>query len=213
VAERREFQRLKLVKPILGTLDGRNALILDVGVGGAFVEHYGERNPGDRFHLAFGWEAATIEFICEARRSVVVRTASDETSVSHTGARFVEAVGDSQQLLERMMATFVARILAAQRANARGERESQHGTTILELLGDARRMRARGFVTNRFRDGLWSVETCESPIQPEDGFTVAAHEDDDELQVLRETYESADDEGRRLIRLVAQLSATSGRRH
>jgi len=213
MAERREFQRLKLVKPILGLIDGRNALILDVGIGGAFVEHYGERKSGERFHLSFGWEAATIEFECEVRRSVIVRTASDETSVSHTGSRFVKAIGDSQNLLEQMMATFVARILAAQRANARGERDSHHDANILELLGDARRMRARGFVANRFHDGLWSVEPSAAPHQPDDGFTVAAHEDDDELQVLRQTYESADAEGRRLIRLVAQLTTSSARRH
>lgn len=211
MAERREFQRLKLVKPILGTLDGQNALILDVGVGGAFVEHYGERKTGDRFRLAFVWETTTIEYECEARRTIVVRTASDGTSVSHTGARFVNALGESARVLERMMATFVSHILAAQRANARGERESSKG--VLELLGDARRMRARGFVAHHLRDGVWSTQPSESPRQPEDGFTVAAHEDDDELQMLRETYEEADDEGRQLIRLVAQLSTTSARRH
>lgn len=213
MAERREFQRLKLVKPILGTLDGQNALILDVGIGGAFVEHYGERSQGDRFRLAFAWEGSTIEFDCEVRRSVIVRRASDETSVSHTGSRFVAAIGDSERLLEQMMAAFVGRILAAQRANARGERESAEGLAILDHLGDARRVRARGFVAYRFVDGLWSTERSESPKQPEDGFTVAAHEDDDELQVLREAYEQTDDEGRSLIRLVAQLSTGSARRH
>lgn len=210
MAERREFQRLKLVKPILGTVDGQNALILDVGVGGAFVEHYGERKTGDRFRLSFVWEGTTIEFDCEVRRSFIMREASDGTLVSHTGARFVEPAGESARLLEQMMATFVGRILAAQRANARGERDASH--TVLELLGDARRMRARGCVAYRFRDGLWSHEATESAAQPEDGFTVAAHEDDDELQMLRETYEGADAEGRRLIRLVAQLSTMSVRR-
>ena len=212
MAERREFQRLKLLKPILGTLDGRNALILDVGIGGAYVEHYGERATGDRFRLAFAWEGSTIEFECEARRSVVVRRASDETSVSHTGSRFVAAIGDSERLLEQMMAAFVGRILAAQRANARGERDSGDGLAILDHLGEARRMRARGFMTYRFVDGVWSTEQSESPRQPEDGFTVAAHEDDDELQVLREAYEQTDNDGRNLIRLVAQLSTNSARR-
>src|SRR5438477_1442086 len=38
--DRREFQRLRLAKPILGLLNGQNALILDVGISGAFIEHY-----------------------------------------------------------------------------------------------------------------------------------------------------------------------------
>ena len=36
---RRQFERLSLAKPILALLDGQNALILDIGVSGAFVEH------------------------------------------------------------------------------------------------------------------------------------------------------------------------------
>src|SRR6476661_802148 len=45
--DRRRFQRLKLAKPILGLIDGQSALILDIGVGGAFVEHYGAAKVGN----------------------------------------------------------------------------------------------------------------------------------------------------------------------
>ena len=67
--DRREFQRLKLLKPILGTVDGAGALILDIGVGGAFIEHYGQASPGDQFRLGFLSEGAPVEFVCEVRRS------------------------------------------------------------------------------------------------------------------------------------------------
>src|SRR5213075_1641402 len=114
--DRREFQRLKLLKPILGNVDDQGALILDIGVGGAFVEHYGQLSPGKRFRLRFLWEGSPVEFVCEARRTFVARLASDDTKVSHTGARFVEPVGNAEELLEQMMGTFVSRILEAQRA-------------------------------------------------------------------------------------------------
>lgn len=210
--DRREFQRLKLLKPILGTVNGQGALILDVGVGGAFIEHYGQASPGDQFRLGFVWERATVEFDCEVRRSFVVRVASDESKVSHTGARFVQPVGDSEVLLEKMIASFISRILEAQRANARGERGLSHGEAILARLGDAQRMRARGCVTHSLVDGKWSVTRGDSPNQPEDGFTVAAFEDEEEIQMLRDAYETADAEGRRLIRLIADLSAHAARR-
>jgi hypothetical protein len=35
--DRREFQRLKLSKPILATMGESNALILDIGIAGAFL--------------------------------------------------------------------------------------------------------------------------------------------------------------------------------
>lgn len=206
VDDRRTFQRLKLSKPILATAGGGNALVLDIGIAGALLEHYGTPDPGDRFHLVFRWQAADVEFICEVVRSTVVRTGSDRQSVSHTGVRFLEAVGDSDERLQDLMATFVGRILAAQKANAAGERGDVH-PTILEQLGDARRSRTTGFVCYRLKgDTWWRIPTA-SPAQPADGFTVSAHEDDEEIEALCQTYTSADDEGRQLIRLVAELSA------
>jgi hypothetical protein len=201
------------LKPILGTVNGEGALILDIGVGGAFIEHYGQASAGEQFRLGFLSEGAALEFVCEVRRSFVVRLASDDSKVSHTGARFVEAISDSEALLEKMIASFIGRILEAQRANARGERGLSHGEAILARLGDAQRMRARGCVAHSFAGGHWTSVRTDSPTQPDDGFTVAAFEDEGEVHMLRQAYETADAEGRRLIRLIADLSAHAAVRH
>jgi hypothetical protein len=104
-----------------------------------------------------------------------------------------------------MMATFIGKILAAYKSNAAG---SDPGDSTLSDLGSARRSRARGYITYRLlKNGAWIVTPSTSADQPADGFTVAAYEDEDELETLRETYEAADSEGRRLIRLVGELSA------
>ena len=204
-ADRREFQRLRLAKPILALLDGQNALILDVGVGGVFVEHYGTYEPGERFALLFRWKSEDVEFLCEVRRSVLAR-GSGESAVSHTGARFVESIGKSEERLQDMMATFVGHVLAAQKANAGASKESD---TMLAQLGGARRARTRGYMLYRYANGKWYREPTASPQQPAFGFTVAAYEDEEELETLCRAWEIADDEGRRLIRLVAELSARS----
>jgi len=204
-ADRREFQRLRLAKPILALLDGQNALILDVGVGGVFVEHYGTYEPGERFALLFRWKSEDVEFLCEVRRSVLAR-GSGESAVSHTGARFVESIGKSEERLQDMMATFVGHVLAAQKANAGASKESD---TMLAQLGGARRARTRGYMLYRYAKGKWYREPTDSPQQPALGFTVAAYEDEEELETLCRAWEIADDEGRRMIRLVAELSARS----
>ena len=77
----------------------------------------------------------------------------------------------------------------------------------LAQLGGARRARSAGWMSYRWVDGAWLVAPSSSVLQPNDGFTVAAYEDETELGTLCETYEAADEEGRRLIRLVAELSA------
>lgn len=209
--DRREFQRLKLAKPILAMMDGANALILDIGMAGAFLEHYGPTEPGKTFHLTFRWQGADVEFRCEVVRTTVVRRPAGDgkSQLSHTGVHFTEAVGESAARLQDLIATFVGRILAAQRANAAGDEDHEESGAILESLGAARRKRSRGYVSYRLRDARWWRVPTESPVQPEDGFTVADWEDEAELETLCRTYEASDDEGRQLIRLVAELSVNS----
>jgi hypothetical protein len=207
--DRREFQRLHLAKPILASLDDGSALVLDIGIGGALIEHYGLAVPGDQFKLLFRWQGEDVAFLCEVKRTRVVREQpAAETVTSHSGVRFVDAAGKSATLLTDMMATFVGKVLSAQRDNASGQGGGQSAATLAQL-GGARRARTRGWLTYRYRHGVWSAALSRTAAQPPDGFTVAAHEDEDELQTLCDTYAAADEEGRRLIRLVAELSAKS----
>ena len=203
--DRRTFQRLRLAKPILGTLDDQNALILDLGVGGAFVEHYGVTTSRLNCRLQFPWKGQEIIFLGDVVRTLVVRV-SGNSVVSHTGIRFTEAVGKSQSHLQDLIATFVGSILAAQKANSDGLRLDGDHLTLMDI-GGARRSRVRGLKRYRLQSGdTWSHETTGDPQQPADGFTVAAYEYEEDLETLCRAYEIADEEGRRLIRLVAELS-------
>jgi PilZ domain-containing protein len=210
--DRREFQRLRLSKPILATMGENNALILDVGIGGAFLEHYGKAESGDRFPLRFRWQGDEIDLVCEVARSEIVRAPGGDgaSSVSHSGVRFVDAGPGSTARLQNLIATFVGKVLAAQKANASGDRD-ESAASMLSRLGEARRMRTSGFVAYHLEGELWSRTPTHSAKQPEDGFTVAAFEDQEEVDALCHTYQQADAEGRRLIRLVAELSVKSPR--
>jgi hypothetical protein len=210
--DRREFQRLRLARPILATLDRENvqanALILDIGMAGAFLEHYGTAEPGQRFRLSFRWQSEAVDYDCEVVRTSVVRQpgGDGEHPVSHTGVHFVAPVGDAEGRLEELMSSFVRRILDAQRANAAGDDSHASSASVLASLGGAVRKRTHGFMSYRLKDGQWWRVPTDSPRQPEEGFTVAAWEDQSELDTLCRTYEAADDEGRQLIRLLAELS-------
>ena len=203
-SDRRQFQRLRLAKPILALLAGQHALILDIGIGGAYIEHYGQPKAGDRQELLFRWKGSDVQFVAEIARTNVVRQTATAV-VSHSGMRFVEALGDAEALVNDMMATFIGKVLAAQKANA-GATEPSSASALVDL-GGARRARTRGYVTYRLQDGKWFRELSETPTQPLNGFTVAAYEEDEELESLCRAWETADSEGRRLIRLVAELSA------
>jgi hypothetical protein len=205
--DRREFQRLHLAKPILGLLDNGNALILDIGIGGALIEHHGQAQPGERIKLLFRWRAHDVQFVCEVVRSRVTRERPGmQTVTSHTALHFVEPVGSSADHLIDMMATFVGKVLSAQRSNAHGAGGGPDAMTLAQI-GAARRARSEGWISYRWNGAEWKVTPAMNSVQPDDGFTVAAYEDEDELQTLCATYETADEEGRSLIRLVAELSS------
>ncbi len=213
--DRREFQRLKLGKPILASMDGQSVLILDVGIAGAYLEHFGKVEAGKQFVLTFRWQGADVSHVCQVARTSVIRDPAGDGSslVSHTGVRFIEPIDKANVRLQDMMATFVGRVLAAQRANAKGDITDSTGAVILAELGGARRSRSRGFVTYRLSGSTWTCTKTNSPDQPAtEGFTAAAFEDEEELEDLCRAYERADEEGRHLIRLIAELSAYSSRR-
>ena len=210
--ERRAFQRMKLSRPILAMLDHRNALILDIGISGALVEHHGELHKGDEVRLSFRWQGEEIEFIGDVVRSVINRGGvAGGSPVSHTGIHFLEATGASEQRLQEMMASMVARVLAAQKSNSTGREDDSDSARLLAEIGEARRMRTRGFLRHRLIQGGWKIDRVEDPAQPKDGFTVGAYEDEEELEALCRTYETADEAARAMIRLVAELSVRNAR--
>jgi hypothetical protein len=80
---------------------------------------------------------------------------------------------------------------------------------VLYQLGQARRTRSRGYLAYLWDGESWICRHTQLGEQPRNGFTVAGHEDEEELEMLCRAYETGDDEARRLIRLVAELSVRS----
>jgi hypothetical protein len=211
-SERRRFQRLSLANPAIATLGSGAALVLDLGVGGALVEHEGEISPGGKTTMRIRWYQYEIELSCQAVHSRLVnRSTETRTAVSHSGLRFVDLSSETRHDLQTMMATMVGRILAAQKANARGDFEGDRidSGAILSDLGRARRSRMSGLVSYKLKGNMWWRTPTTSAQQPQDGFTVAAYEDENDLETLCAAYVNSDGEGRRLIRLIAELSVSS----
>jgi hypothetical protein len=64
------------------------------------------------------------------------------------------------------------------------------------------------FLSYRYENGAWRKRHVFLPEQPDMGFTVARGEDAAEMQRLCDVFKASDDEGRRLIRLFAELSVS-----
>ena len=194
VDERREFQRLHLDAPIEGTFGSAPVLVNEVGILGARI-HHDQPLESPRADLRFTFEGHPIAMRCEA-----VRTIGAES-----GLRFLAALEDSGDRLRDMLARLVTTAL-----------DDRHENSITRLKvrrqvdGDKT---VRGtdahFISYRFEEGGWKKRHVFLPEQPSIGFTVARGEDAEEMRRLCEVYEASDDEGRRLIRLFAELSVSS----
>lgn len=198
--ERREFQRLLLDPPIPATLGTVPVTIMEIGVLGARVLH--GRPLTD--------EHAELHFICKENdvgmKCSVVRTFSgrDAHGGLQSAVRFLAAIGDSGDRLREMLAELVVEAIEARRGGAGGMNPSA------AIDGDKTvRGTDAAFLCYRLEDGVWRRRRVFLPEQPASGFTVARTEDSEEIQHLCRVYAASDDEGRRLIRLFAELSVSN----
>jgi hypothetical protein len=195
--ERREFQRLTLDPSLPGTLGSKSLSIVEIGVLGARVRH---TEPLDMQYAELHFSVGGHEIVL---KSEVIRTFPGGTAGDlESGVRFLAAVGDSGDRLRDMLGDLVTRELDRRRTSPGGTPVPKPGS----VDGDKTvRGKDAAFLCYRFEKGHWSKRPVFLPEQPSNGFTVARSSDETEIQRLCQVYEAADDEGRRLIRLFAEL--------
>ena len=198
--ERREFQRLTLNPPVPGTLDTAAVSILEIGVLGGRVQH-GARFDTTKSELRFSYRDSEVALRCE-----IVRTSESGGKYPgagfESGLRFVAAIGESGDRLREMLSELVTAELE-QRRDA-----SMHGVGPAVDGDKTVRGKDAGYLSYRLDQHGWSKRRVFLPEQPPAGFTVARSTDTEEMRRLCEVYEASDAEGRRLIRLFAELSVS-----
>jgi hypothetical protein len=190
---KREFERVHFELPIPGQLSGQRVQLLDLAIGGARLLGTTPVIPASTHELRIDWEGQTIRLKCEVTRCVM-----QEINSYDIGVRIVQAVADSNRAMHHLIATFVLRAIDEQRANWDGK----------EPIGPYVHVEGKSDRYKRceWLNGEWKVNPTKRPEQPLNGFTVSAEVSPHLLNLLRETYETTDDEGRRLLRILAELS-------
>jgi hypothetical protein len=200
--ERREFQRLRLDPPLPGTLGATAVSILELGVLGARVQHAA---PLDQeyaeLHFASGSDDVALR--CEIIRTVKSTDAKYPDSGLQSGVRFLAAIEDSGDKLRALLAQLVTDEFEVRRKlpNSMPPASSVDGDKTVRGADAA-------FLCYRFENNVWRKRRVFLPEQPSTGFTVARLEDNEEMQRLCRVFEASDEEGRRLIRLFAELSVS-----
>ena len=189
--ERRAYQRLTLTEPLDGWFGDFSVRLVDVSASGAQIEH-DEPIPADaRALLRFYWRGQEVEILACTARAI---------TNERTGVQFLE----ENETLRTLIAASAADLLLAMEANARGDRSAN--TIGDETMTSAWQRPIAGYVRWIFDGGAWEAKPSRDSGQPENGFTISAAEADDQVEMLRRTYESGDSEARRLTRMLAELS-------
>jgi hypothetical protein len=226
--ERRRKKRIQLTRAIIASFGATGAVLMDITDAGARIEHFARLDVGKRARFRFDWSSRVIEVDAQVVSCRVHRFSHGDkgATVYQSGLSFTEFIGDAATALKEMIATFVARSLAEQVANARGIgpvtgrnmpvfRSGVVAATGLaenqeksrRLIPDAEIVADRGYIRCRFVSlGRWEKKWSRDSDQPEDGFTVLATEPADHIDQLCETYERVTQDDRRLIQLMARLS-------
>jgi hypothetical protein len=174
--------------------------LVDLSLNGARIVSDSRFSPGTDHELVFDWNEHSARISCSVVRCTLYSFAKapGEKSLYQTGLRFKETIGDSDRTLRELIGSYVIRALEEQKANARG----------LPPLGPYAYIVGKG---DRYRrceliDGKWRRVDTTSGEQPSSGFTISADVPPYFIDLLCETYQRTDDEGKKLTQMLAQLS-------
>ena len=202
--DRRRFGRIHLTPPISAKLAEARVDIVDLALSGARVMSQARFAPGLVAELKFESEQGAVDASCRVVRCTLAQFASKpgEKSVYQSGLQIVETIGDSDRIIREIIAAHVFQALEEQRANALG---LPPVGPLIEPDDKSDRFRRCELI-----DGTWRRSESKLSDQPAEGFTISAAVPIRYVNLLCETYQRADAEGRRLTKILAQLSITKG---
>jgi hypothetical protein len=191
----RQTPRVILRTPRRGRYGEDEVLVLEMGLGGAKFEHSTRLDVGRAAPFTCG--PLTAEAV--VRHSVLLPTQAGV--VYQSGVSFPKIGERESELLLGLLVHEAQEQVVEWEANLQG----------VERPAAARRPARQSAVAVRYVSllrtmGGWEQKITSDPNQPIDGITIIDGTADEEIAVLRKTYDDADAETRELMRRMATVS-------
>lgn len=244
--QKRNAERLPLDSPILATVNGLTATILELSAIGCKIEHHEKLSIGGVANLRFRWENETIEIRARVAR-MQLRSMTAAGMVYESGLKFADSLAEAPDVIRYIVASLAKEDLPPQIApvvhtppepaleievDEPEEADIDVGSVgtpasalevdddfdyvpfdefeDIDLSGPPRRVVGEYIECRMDEQGRWHRRKVDAPVQPTEGF-ITTPQDDAELDMLCKTYEYADPDTRRLIRISLELTATAKR--
>jgi hypothetical protein len=227
-SNRRRAERILLSESVVSRLGTQVAMLIDVSMFGARVEHYSRLRVGESRVLRLDVGDMSVSIRCSVVNSRVHRFASgdDGLTVYRSGLDFTGEEEERLAAIHRFIEHARAETLTEQIANAKGFAPPSKGEMPIfrggalasndfhfsstkkdeHLIPDKEIVKEVGFIRFAKKKAGWTRVWTREPAQPEEGFTVSANESADQIDLLCNLYRDGDRKTREMIRLLAATS-------
>jgi hypothetical protein len=188
----RQTPRVQLRCPIEGTFDGVPVLILELGLGGAKIE------LAERMDIGRIGRISGSSLVTQARVAHSILLPATQGIVYQTGLSFTALDWTQRELLLKLLFDEAQEQVQEWEANLAGVKWRP-------TAGKSSAVALR-FTSVRLTPAGWQQSVTSDPNQPEDGVSVLSETPEEELQLLRRTYENADRPTRELMRRLATVA-------
>jgi hypothetical protein len=204
VIERRSAERLRPASAIRVMIGRGCGILLDLSRGGMRVRHTFAATRGSQVRVTLNWQSERFFADAEVLSSRVAALGGAESgaTVFESRFRFVRLSDHSESVLERVLSAISSRELRAWVANLHGWSDEARAGTSPEKAA---------FIRYRLIGQQWQTKWTHDTVQPANGFLLPASMNPQDLARLCETYSRADEDGRHLIRLMADEAVKEAR--
>lgn len=190
----RQTPRVILRSPRRGRFGDDEVLVLEMGLGGAKFEHPSRLDVGRVGAFACGPLTTTAV----VKHSVLLP--AKQGVVYQSGVSFTNIGKAEHDLLLDLLVHEAQEQVIEWESNLQGVERPRARKPARESAV------TRRFVALRRKEDIWEQRITSDPNQPVDGITIVEGTAEDDIAVLKETYENADNAMRELMRRVATVA-------
>jgi hypothetical protein len=190
----RQNPRVLLRRPRRGRFDDGEILVTEIGLGGAKFEHSARLDVRRRGTLSCG----PLTTAAVVRHSELLP--SKTGIVYQSGIEFVDLAPSDRNLLFDLLVQEAKEQVVEWEANLAGDAPMSSRRAAVRSAVAVR------FVSLKLESGGWARSITSDPNQPIDGVAIPEDTTESEMEMLRQTYASADDAGRELMRRIATVA-------
>jgi hypothetical protein len=235
--QRRYAERITLKEPIVAMIGDMEARIVEISLIGGRIEHLGRLNMNSAVTLQFRWQGENVKLKAKIARTEM-RSIGGKMGYS-SGVDFAKSAAEAPVILQRIVASFIepesialpepapapkaappkpaAAPVKAKAAPVRQPISSEPAPFLPEVEDEIEEIDEQSevlpYVECSWVEEQWVTKRTREPKQPLQGFTMLAPDSDEEIDEFCKTFEVADPETQRMIRVSFELAIARDRKH